>query len=271
MSRNILAERNVDVLRAIAARGALLAFDYDGTLAPMGNDPDGSRMRPESLELLRSLAHVAPVAVITGRAVHDVTQQLESIPMLAVIGNHGAEPSPFARKAVRQVTAWLPELEAVVATLPGVVIENKAMSVSVHYWHSSDPRRVIEAIETLVPTLPHRVDIVHGIGLINLVPRGAPNKGDALMAIVKRHELPAALFVGDELTDESGFRSLIGTEGLGLRVGRWNGSAATYHIGTQLDIDAVLAELLVGATRAIALARRIARDAASPVASDASA
>jgi trehalose 6-phosphate phosphatase len=95
------------VLTRRQAAGALLAFDYDGTLAPLSNSPDASRLRPETSELLRSLAHAAPVAVITGRSVRDVTLRLEQIPMLAVIGNHGAEPSPFAKRAAREVAAWI--------------------------------------------------------------------------------------------------------------------------------------------------------------------
>ena len=249
MTRNILAARNLEELRAVAASGALLAFDYDGTLAPMSSDPSASRMRPETAELLRSLAHAAPVAVITGRSVHDVRARLEEIPMLAVIGNHGAEPSPFARRAAREVAAWLPMLDALVATLPDVVVENKRLSVSVHYWHAADPGAVIAALEALVPTLPHRVTVVHGIGLLDLVPHGAPDKGSAMVTLVKKHGLPGAVFVGDELTDEAAFRRLTDSAGLGVRVGRWSGTAASHHIESQMDIDALLTELLIGRTR----------------------
>jgi len=249
VTRNILAARNIERLRAVAATGALLAFDYDGTLAPISNDPSASRMRPETAELLRSLAHAAPVAVVTGRSVHDVTRRLEEIPMLAVIGNHGAEPSRFAKRASREVAAWMPMLEALVATLPDAVIEYKGQSVSVHYWHASDPAAILGAIEALVPTLPHRVHVVRGIGLVNLVPHGAPDKGDAAMTLVKTHALPGVVFVGDELTDEPAFRRVTGDASLGIRVGRWSGTAASFHIDTQGDIEALLTEMLVGRTR----------------------
>ncbi len=249
MTRNILAARNVEHLRTIAGSGALLAFDYDGTLAPMGSDSMGARMRPETSELLRSLAHRAPVAVVTGRAVRDVTTRLEQIPMLAVIGNHGAEPSRFAKRAAREVAAWLPMLETLVASLPGVEIEHKVQSVSVHYWHAPDGAAVVDAVERLVPLLPHRVQVVHGIGLVNLVVHGAPDKGDAIARLVKQHALPGAVFVGDELTDEPAFRWVTRPASLGIRVGRLRSSAATFHVETQHDIDALLTELLIGCTR----------------------
>lgn len=249
MSRNILAVRNIEHLRDVAGRGVLLAFDFDGTLAPMGRDPSATRMRDETLELLTSLAHAAPVAVITGRSVHDMTPRLPGVPVLAVVGNHGAEPSPYARRAARDVDLWLPQLSELVRTLPGAEIENKGQSVCVHYWHSTDPRRVVAAVEALVPTLSRKVTLIHGIGLINLIPSGAPNKGDALLRLVTTHNLPGALFVGDELTDETAFRAALTAQSLGVRVGRWRGSAATHHISTQLDIDALLTELLIGCTR----------------------
>ena len=249
MTRNILAKQNIERLRALAASGALLAFDFDGTLAPLGSDSFATRMRPESTELLRNLAHAAPVAVISGRSVADLTPRLDGIPMLAVVGNHGAEPSRFAKRAAREVAGWMPHLQAVVSTLDGVEIEDKGQSVSVHYWHALDPAVAIAALESLVPQLSHAVRVVHGIGIVNLVPRGAPDKGDALMTLVKSHGFPGALFVGDELTDENAFRRLTSARDLGVRVGRSKDTKATYHIATQLDIDALLTELLIGRTR----------------------
>ena len=249
MTRDILAARNTEQLRATAASGALLAFDFDGTLAPIAHEATAARMRSETSELLRSLAHAAPVAVITGRSVHDVMLRLDGIPMLAVIGNHGAEPSRFAKRAAREVAAWTPMLEALLVTLPGTFLEHKRMSVSVHHWHSADPGQVIASVEALVPTMPHGVEIVHGQGLINLVPRGAPDKGTALTQLLRTHALPGALFVGDELTDEAGFRDVTEGRGMGVRVGRTRDTAATFHIATQLDIDALLTELLIGCTR----------------------
>ncbi|MCC7052108.1 MAG: trehalose-phosphatase [Gemmatimonadaceae bacterium] len=250
MSRNVLAGRNVELLRECCGAGSLLAFDFDGTLAPLGPDAHGTRMRTETAELLRALAHAAPVAVITGRSVADATGRLEGIPMLAVIGNHGAEPSRFAARAAREVAGWLPLLEAALATCPGAVIENKGQSVSVHYWHAESPPAVLQAVEAVVPALPHRVTVVHGTCLVNLVPRGAPDKGDALARLITANGLPGAVFAGDELTDEPAFRCAQSSPaGMGVRVGRLKSSAAAFHVDTQLDVDALLTEMLVGCSR----------------------
>jgi trehalose 6-phosphate phosphatase len=249
VSRNILAARNTERLRTLVEAGALLAFDFDGTLAPMGDDPAGTRMREESAELLRHLAHATPVAVISGRSVSDLTPRLAGIPLVAVIGNHGAEPSPFAARAAREVAGWMPALSAAVSGVPGLFIENKTQSVSVHYWHVDDPANARRVIEEAVPFLGTPVQVVHGIGLVNLIPAGAPDKGAALETLRVAHGRAAALFVGDELTDEPAFRVTADAPSLGVRVGRWHESAAAYHIPSQLDIDALLTELLVATTR----------------------
>jgi trehalose 6-phosphate phosphatase len=247
--KNILADRNTEHLRAVVGGGALLAFDFDGTLAVLGDDPTATRMRPETSELLRSLAHAAPVAIVTGRSISDAMSRLDGIPLLSVVGNHGIEPSPFAAKAARAVTKWMPLLDGAFTDIPGVWIENKRFSVSVHYRLASDHEAAIAAVTRLVPTLPGKVRMVQGNQLINLVPDGSPNKGDALRELIAAHALPGAVYVGDEPTDEDAFAVLDGTASLGVRVGRSNATAAPFYITSQMDIDSLLAEMIVGRTR----------------------
>jgi trehalose 6-phosphate phosphatase len=247
--KQILAPRHVGRLRALASGGALLGFDFDGTLAPFsGLHPDGAQLRPETAELLRSLAHAAPVAVITGRSVADASARLAGIPLLAVVGNHGAEPSPYAARAIKAVERWLPQVEALVQSLPGVVIENKRLSLSIHVAQAADPARATKRLVALAAELPGDVHAVVGTDLVNLVAAGAPTKGDALLALQKQHGFGSALFVGDELTDETAFRAIDPNAGFGVRVHAWRGSAAPYYIPSQLDIDTLLAELLAGRT-----------------------
>ncbi len=255
MPKNILADRNIERLRATAATGALLAFDFDGTLAILGDDPTSTTMRAETSELLRNLAHCAPVAIVTGRSVSDATARLDGIPLLAVVGNHGIEPSAFAAKAARAVAQWAPILDGAFTSLHGVWIENKKYSVSIHYRLADDRNAAIAAVHAVVPTLPGKIRIVFGNELINLVPAGAPNKGDALRALLHERQLPGAVYVGDEPTDEDAFTVLNPATSLGVRVGRWNGSAAPFYIESQMEIDALLTELLIGCTRPRAVER----------------
>ena len=87
----ILSGQGGDILDQIAAARALLAFVYDGTLAPYTEERTAADMRPETRALLRTAALLYPCAVISGRARADVAARVEGIPLIGVIGNHGAE------------------------------------------------------------------------------------------------------------------------------------------------------------------------------------
>ena len=72
----ILAQRNRPLLRRLARAHTLLVFDFDGTLAPIVPDPKGAAIRPHTAALLRQVAEVYPVAILSGRALADVTPRL---------------------------------------------------------------------------------------------------------------------------------------------------------------------------------------------------
>ena len=249
MPRHILADRNLARLRDFAASGALLGFDFDGTLAPLHAQPADAAMRPATLELLESLAHCAPVTVVTGRSVSDVRPRLGDATLLAVVGNHGIEPSAQEAEAAAAVAAWVPALQLRLARFRGTWIENKRFSVTVHYRDAAQPRRVVHAVTELMATLPAAGSVVPGIAGLNLIPAGVPNKGDALMAIMRTHALPGALFVGDEHTDESAFEAVNATGGISVHVGARGVSAAEFRLDHQDHIDDLLAELLAGRSR----------------------
>src|SRR5688572_28285491 len=111
----------------------LLAFDYDGTLAPLVNTPTRATMRPSTQRLLRGASKLYPCVVITGRAQADAISRLRGIEVCQVVGNHGAEPSPNAEAMRRRVQRWLPVLKAHLSWRQGVIIEDKGFSVAVHY------------------------------------------------------------------------------------------------------------------------------------------
>lgn len=249
MADALLTPRNLRKLRAFAADGALLAFDFDGTLAPFHADAADAGMRPESLELLRSLAHCAPVAVISGRAVPDLVPRLPGVATLAVIGNHGIEPSDFAARAAAEVAEWLPAVEAAIAPFPGAFIENKVYSLSIHPLGAEKPRTVVRRLDRAVAPFAGRIRVLHGTQVVNLIPAGAPDKGDAIRHLLQVHALDRVVYVGDEATDEDVFRVLDPAHSMGIRIGRARGTAASHHVPLQTDIDEVLAELLAGRTR----------------------
>src|SRR5688572_28246449 len=89
---HILAKRHIQKLAEFASSNVLVAFDYDGTLAPIVADPALARMRPGTRRLLASVARRYPCVVISGRARHDVLSRVGGVPVWHVSGNHGLEP-----------------------------------------------------------------------------------------------------------------------------------------------------------------------------------
>jgi trehalose 6-phosphate phosphatase len=119
----------------------------------------------------------------------------------------------------------------------------------VHYRDATSHRRVRNRVAEVVAAITTPVIAIDGTLLVNVIPAGLPNKGDAARALLSEHTLPSLVFVGDELTDEKGFEVARDVGGAGVRVGRSSHTAAQYHVATQADVDALLAELLIGRTR----------------------
>ena len=104
---DILASRNHLVLARFARSNLLVAFDYDGTLAPIVQAPDRARMRPTTRRLLRSVTERYPCMVISGRARADLIRRLGDLPVEHVSGNHGLEPWGENERYVQQAREWV--------------------------------------------------------------------------------------------------------------------------------------------------------------------
>ncbi|HEX5064996.1 MAG TPA: trehalose-phosphatase [Myxococcota bacterium] len=243
MMRNILARANRAVLEQFSWSNVLLAFDYDGTLAPIVSNPKRAPMRASTRELLKTLTRLYPVAVISGRARADAKRQIGEIPVQQVVGNHGLEPWHTSPRLSEEVARWLPLLADWFSTLKGVRIENKTFSVAIHYRHSREKRKVKAAISQAVEALGD-LRVVGGKQVVNLLPIGAPHKGAALERERARLGCDTAIYVGDDETDEDVFLLQQPGRLLGIRVGRNRSSAATYCIPGQWAIDELLLALI---------------------------
>jgi trehalose 6-phosphate phosphatase len=229
-------------LARVCEGNVLLAFDYDGTLSPIVEDPQDAAMRERTRSLLAELARSYPCAVISGRARADVVSRLDGIRLAAVIGNHGAEPLPGARLSV-QVRRWRSSLEPSLATLKGVEIEDKHLSLSVHYRHSADKDSARGAILHATRLL-EGARIIGGKQVVNVLPFGARHKGSALDVIRRKQGCDSAIYVGDDDTDEDVFALAKAHHVVGIRVGARRATHAEYYVRSQAEMDRLLEELL---------------------------
>ncbi len=239
----IFADAPRTVLAGFAHANVLLAFDYDGTLVPIAQTPTAPRMRRTTRELLTRAAALYPCVVISGRALDDLSERLDGIPVWFLFGNHGLEPPQPGTSTLPPVTAWAARLEQELPADPGVLIEDKRYSLTVHYRQAKDKRRVIEAIDRILAELPD-ARAIGGTEAVSLLPRNAGNKGIALGQACRWFACDSAIYVGDDETDEDAFASVYPERLLTIRVGSEHKSRAQYHLDTQDDIDTLLQMLV---------------------------
>jgi len=237
--KDLLGRGGLAALRSFARRRVLLAFDYDGTLAPIVRTPAAAAMRPRTRALLAEVARRYPCIVVSGRARADVGKKLAHIPLRAVLGNHGMEPwrgLPAARARARR---WRARLLATLPKVPGIFLEDKGPSLAIHYRQAkarAQARRLVLAAAAALPD----VRLVAGKMVVNLLPENAPNKGTAVLGWCRRLRCVAIIYVGDDDNDEDAFALAEEIPLLGIRVGRSRRSRASCFLPGQSAVDDLL-------------------------------
>jgi trehalose 6-phosphate phosphatase len=243
----LFSEEGLARLDAIVQSGVLCAFDFDGTLAPIVPQPDQARLPPGIRSRLLALAAHAPIAIITGRSVDDIRHRLAFEPDF-IIGNHGMEGVPgweaHAQRHAELCRGWREQLEAVLPQGfdPGIRIEDKRFSLSVHYRLAADRAATEAQLERLFRQLQPEPRVVWGKLVFSLMPEDAGHKGSALEQLMAMTQARSAVYVGDDITDEDVFR-LQRPEILSIRIEHAPHSAAELHVSHPADIVRLLDEL----------------------------
>jgi trehalose 6-phosphate phosphatase len=243
--KSILSRAEGGVLERFARSNTLLAFDFDGTLAPIVADRAEARIEPSTRELLRRVCERYPTAVISGRSRNDLQARLAGAGVRHVVGNHGLEPAADMPAFERATARIRPLLARLLASQRGVEIEDKRYSLALHYRGAAIKRAAREAILRAIATLPSSPRVLAGKEVVNLLPEAAPHKGIALQQLLASEDADTAIYVGDDETDEDVF-ALEEEPGrlLAIRVGWSRASAAPFFIRNQRAIDALLERLL---------------------------
>jgi trehalose 6-phosphate phosphatase len=240
---NLLIPRYREQLSQRLSAQTLLAFDFDGSLAPIKPRRDHAVLRRRTCRLLKRLTALYPCVVISTRARRDLLARLDRIPFREVLGNHGLEPTNAPTPFRRKVQRWERILNERLAHCAGIDIEDKGVSVSIHYRRSLHKSASVAAIRAAAAALgcPR---LIPGKQVIHLLPFDAIDKGTALQKIRRQLSCETALYVGDDETDEAVFR--IQEEWLvGVRIGAARRSGAKYFIPLQRDVDGLL-DWLIG-------------------------
>ncbi|MEU3030297.1 trehalose-phosphatase [Streptomyces incarnatus] len=248
---------------------AVIGLDFDGTLAPIVDDPEQARAHPAAVAALTVLApKVARVAVITGRPAGVAVRYggfagVPGLDHLTVLGHYGAErwdaatgtvTAPAPHPGVAAVRAELPGLLDRIGAWQGTWIEEKGRAVAVHTRRAQDPQAAYEALRAPLTDLAtrHGLIVEPGRMVLELRPPGM-DKGVALGEYLRETGARSVLYAGDDLGDLPAFAAVdkLRSEGTpGLLV--CSGSTEVPELAERADLVVDGPEGVVGLLTALA-------------------
>jgi trehalose 6-phosphate phosphatase len=222
-----LSRRRYDELVADAER-CVVGLDFDGTLAPIVEDPTEAHIHPDAAKALVELAPlVEAVAVVTGRPVRQAVAlgELDDVGAevatrggeFLVLGQYGNEKwsardrrviSPRPPRGLASLMAELPDLLRR-HDLAEAHLESKGLAVAVHTRRMDDPDAAQERLTPLLERLARKHGLVTEPGRMVVEVR-APgmDKGSAVRRLQKEMHADAMVFVGDDLGDVEAFEAV---------------------------------------------------------------
>jgi trehalose 6-phosphate phosphatase len=211
----------------------LVACDYDGTLAPIVEDPGKARPLPGAVPALGALAEqLGAVAIVTGRPAASAVDLggfagADRLGDLVILGHYGLERWDARMGEVRSADVGpgvdrarreLPDVLATAAAPPGTWIEDKGSSLAVHTRRTADPQAALARLGEPLRALAAR----HGLHpepgrlVLELRPPGV-DKGRALQSFVQeRGGASAVAYAGDDLGDLAAYDALDRLRGRGV-------------------------------------------------------
>lgn len=218
-------------------------FDLDGTLAEIKPHPDQVVVPAEILRVLHQLAGLnqGAVALISGRSMAEL-DMLARPYRFPLAGVHGAERRDIddqhhivslPESLVRSLQT---RLEQALARLPGTALETKGMAFALHYRQAPQHEQAVMALATSIVDASPQLALQPGKCVVELKPKGI-NKGEAIAAFMR--EKPFAgrcpVFIGDDLTDESGFQVVNQAGGISVKVGAGD-TGARWKLASVTDV-----------------------------------
>lgn len=226
-------------------------LDIDGTLLDIADHPYAIRADPDLRQLLRDLFDVThgAMALISGRSVAYIDRLLASA-NFCVAGQHGAERRDATgtlhrhRLSPRKLQQAGRRLRLMVSEHPDLVLEDKGMSLALHYRLAPDlGAEVRDLMQALAADLGKAFEVQEGKMVFEIKP-GGRNKGTAIAAFMQerpfRDRLP--VFIGDDLTDEIGFDLVNRIGGYTVKVGE-GASAARLRLADASAVRACLGRI----------------------------
>jgi trehalose-phosphatase len=236
-----------------ASRQLLVFLDYDGTLVPIQKLPSLAVCPTETKDFLRRLSKRPNVSVglVTGRSLSDIKRMVH-LNTVFYVANHGFHSSlgksrwvhPKAQRALPVLGKIFSELRGALSSIPGVLIEDKQYTLTVHYRNVRE--RSVPLLKRAAGRIvrPYRptVKMTTGKKVLEVRPNVSWGKGHAVLRVLKllaSRGTPLIVYIGDDKTDEDAFR-LLRRSAITIRVGWSRSSRAACFVHGPTEVQVVL-------------------------------
>jgi trehalose 6-phosphate phosphatase len=234
------AELDAALVDLAGRRPVLIASDYDGVLARLRDDPSSAVPEPGVAEVLARLAAAdgVTVALVSGRGVADLRTTSGFSGPYRWVGSHGAEfDGPLSDELAARRDQLAERLVPLVEGAPGARLEVKPASVAVHVRQVQDRSAAAAVLERARTLGDSSLTMKPGKDVLEMAMTDA-DKGTALRRLRSELGAAATIYLGDDVTDEDGFRAL-GADDVTVKIGA-GPTDARYRV---VDTAAALAVL----------------------------
>jgi trehalose 6-phosphate phosphatase len=245
----LLASAALPAAPGLKASDISVFVDLDGTLAALQTTPQAVGPDPKRRALLKRLqaALCGRLAVVSGRALDDIDRVLEHdvTPVAAIHGlvRRTAWGEIVAPPAEARIPQAREAFESLAQADPGLLVEDKGAAVALHYRRSPHAMGACrELAARLADALGLKVQ--EGNQVVELRAPG-PGKGESIAAFMREAPFHGTrpVFLGDDLTDESGFAAVRTMGGLAIIVGPRRPTRAQYALPDVAAVHAFLSAI----------------------------
>ena len=182
-----------------------MIFDFDGTLTPLTLLPDFPRLTSATKRHLVHLSKIYTVIILSGRSVKDLKKLTAGL-RVKLIGNHGIEGLPEFRNQLRSAKnisqKWAENLKTTLPQFSKLFLENKNYSLCFHYAKAPRKRLLTQQLITISKALKPAPRLIPGTDLLNLIPRSAPTKADAVRRLQLKFRKTPLIYIGDDALED---------------------------------------------------------------------
>lgn len=216
----------------------IIFLDFDGTLAPIVENPPDAKILPCIKDTIEILTSKFQIYIISGRSRLDVKEKV-GISNCKFVGAHGFDMSEIhsqeivSQDVLNMIQDVFEQFKKEFGSIEGVILENHHFTLTIHYRKVKDisiHEHLFEKVKKIMINY-HNLKITFGKMVIEIRPKIDWNKGKAVEKILQEQSNKFSIYLGDDITDEDAFKYLKDSnKGIGILIGDKKETNAFYSL-----------------------------------------